>query len=151
MVGDDDEDTALLRQMSDEATEYISSFSWCETIVATYFGGGVGGVFAIFFYKIRPARAEVDPWIWVIVGDIPPAYLPISDCRSAAEAFKRYMCGMSKWVELARNGQAGSAEQGVPPVNVPATPEWAEELERRLQILTLIIKPLFEPDSKTIN
>ncbi len=90
MVGDDDEDTALLRQMSDEATEYISSFSWCATIVATYFGGGVGGVFAIFFYKIRPARTDVDPWIWVIVGDIPPAYLPISDCGSAAEAFKSY-------------------------------------------------------------
>jgi len=31
--------------------------------------------------------------------------------------------GMSKWVEHARRGQSGTPDDGVPPVNVPATPD----------------------------
>jgi hypothetical protein len=29
IVGDDEEDTTLLRKMSESARQYISSFSWC--------------------------------------------------------------------------------------------------------------------------
>jgi hypothetical protein len=32
-------------------------------------------------------------------------------------------------------------------VNVPATPEWAEELNGRLNLLTLLVKPHFEDES----
>jgi hypothetical protein len=45
---------------------------------------------------------------------------------------------MSKWVEHARRGQE-SAE--VIPVNVPSTPEWAENLNRRLETLRTTILP----------
>ena len=149
--GDDEEDTVLLRQMSEHARGYISSFRWCDAILSSYFGGGVGGVFAVFFFHIRPDRPDLDPWIWVAVGDVPPAYLPVNDCDSPAEMFRTYLRGMSKWVELARKGETGTAEQGVPPVNVPATPEWAEKLSQRLQLLTLIVKPFFEDESDTVN
>jgi hypothetical protein len=86
----------------------------------------------------------VDPWIWTIVGDIPPAYLPVSDCKSPAEVFRTYLSGMNRWVEFVRKGQSGTPEQGVPPVNVPATPEWAERLNQKLYGLTLAVKPFFE-------
>ena len=43
IVGDDEQDTILLRGMSDEARAYISSFPWCRTILSSYFGGGIGG------------------------------------------------------------------------------------------------------------
>jgi hypothetical protein len=142
--GDDETDTRLLCEMADDATRYITSFSWCGTVRGSYFGGGIGGIFAVFIFHIRPSRPEVDPWIWIMVGDIPPAYLPLSDSESPAEAFRTYMHGMSRWVEHARRGQTGTAEEDVPPVNVPATPEWAEELNQRLHGLTLIVKPLFE-------
>jgi hypothetical protein len=144
--GDDETDTALLREMAEDAKRYITSFSWCEAVHDSYFGGGFGGIFAIFFFHIRPGRSDVDPWIWVIVGDIPAAYLPLSDSESPAEAFRTYMHGMSKWVELARKGITGTYEQGVPPVNVPATPEWAEKVNQKLYGLTLTVKPLFEED-----
>ena len=84
-------------------------------------------------------------------GRCSPAYLPVNDCDSPAEMFRTYLRGMSKWVELARKGETGTAEQGVPPVNVPATPEWAEKLSQRLQLLTLIVKPFFEDESDTVN
>jgi len=146
IAGQDDEDTTLLREMLGKAERYLSSFLWCEKILHSYFGGGVGGVFAVFFFRIRPARDGVDPWIWVVVGDIPPAYLPISDCGSPAEVFRTYLRGMNKWVELARKGETGTPEQGVPPVNVPSTPEQAETLSLRLHTLLLVIKPFFEDE-----
>jgi hypothetical protein len=151
IAGDDEQDTILLRKMSEEAKQYISSFSWCDTILDAYFGGGVGGIFAIFFFHIRPTRPEVDAWIWVVVGDIPPAYLPVADCQSPAEVFRTYIRGMNKWVELARLGQTGTADEGVPPVNVPVTPEWAEKLNQRLHGLTLAVKPFFEDASNIVN
>ena len=148
IVGDDEQDTLLLRTMADDAEQYISSFPWCEAVLESFFGGGVGGIFAVFFFHIRPSRPDVEPWIWIAVGDIPPAYLPFSDCKSPAEVFRTYIRGMSNWVELARKGQAGTPEQGVPPVDLPATPEWAERLNEKLHGLTLAVKPFFEGESE---
>jgi hypothetical protein len=87
IVGDDEQDTVLLRKMSEDAKQYISSFPWCETILGSYFGGGVGGIFAVFFFHIRPSRSDVAPWIWIVVGPIPSAYLPISDCQFTSRGF----------------------------------------------------------------
>jgi hypothetical protein len=148
MKGDDAVDTRLLREMSEEAKRYISSFSWCGSVVDSYFAGGVGGIFAVFFFHIQPSRRGISPWIWIMVGDIPPAYLPLDDCSSPAEAFRTYLRGMRKWVEFAHESKTGTAEQGVPPVNVPATPEWAEKLDKKLQGLDTIIRPFFEVEQE---
>jgi hypothetical protein len=144
MVGDDDLDTAHLRQMLDEAERYLLSFSWCDSIVSAYFGGGVAKILAIFLFNISPARPDVNEWIWTIVGDIPPAYLPLEDCKSAMEAFETYIDGMKRWAMLAREGRVGTPEEGVPPVNVPATPQWAEKLEIKLRVLMDGASPFFE-------
>ena len=144
MAGDDDEDTALLRGMLEEAKNYVLSFSWCESIISSFFAGGVGKIFAIFLFKIAPLRSDVDQWMWIVVGDIPPAYLPLQDCKSSREVFETYLAGMKRWVELARQGREGTREDGVPPVNVPATPEWAETLDKRLRSLADLIRPFFE-------
>ncbi len=149
IASDDEVDLKLLQKMSGRATQYISSFSWCEGVLESYFAGGLGGIFAVFFFHIRPSRPEVDPWIWIMVGDIPSAYLPLSDCRSPSEALDTYIEGMSKWIELARQGKTGTAEQGVPPVNVPATPEWAERLRQKLDGLKEIVRPFFENGDDT--
>lgn len=153
MKGGDEEDTLLLRQMLPEAEAYLRSFTWCGGIQRSFFGGGVGGVFAVFLFNIRPTRPEVGPWIWIVTGDVPSAYLPIEDAKSSAEVFKTYLWGMSKWVEYARSGQNGPAGEEIPPVNVPATPEWAEKLEKRLNSLRLIIQPFFDDpgESSPVN
>jgi len=144
IVGDDEMDTVLLRKMAADADVFIRSFPWCTSVLESYFGDGIGGIFAIFFFHIRPSRPDVDSWIWIMIGDVPPAYLPLTDCDSPAAAFRTYMRGMSKWVELARKGQVGIPNEGVPPVNVPSTPEWAERVNQKLYGLTLTVQPLFE-------
>jgi hypothetical protein len=85
MTGEDDEDTALLRRMSQDAEAYLRSFSWCKEVSGSFFGGGVGGIIAVFLFNIRPARPAVGSWIWIIVGDIPSAYLPLEDAASPAD------------------------------------------------------------------
>jgi hypothetical protein len=146
LCGEDDEDTALLREMSHDAEGYLRSFSWCMDVRGAYYGGGVGGVFAIFLFNIQPSRQEVGTWMWTVVGDVPSAYLPVEDASTAKEVFTSYVRGLSKWIELARLGQSGTPDEGVPPINVPPTPEWADKLEHRLQSLVLIIKPFFDDD-----
>lgn len=144
MSGDDDEDTAFLREMLEHAKNYIQSFSWCDSIVSSYFAGGVGKVFAIFLFRINSSRRDVDSWEWIFVGDIPPAYLPFEDATSKLAAFETYIEGMKRWVEIARQGREPEPEDCCPPVNIPASPEWAEKLDSRLRTLSDVIKPFFE-------
>jgi hypothetical protein len=143
MKGDDEKDTLLLQQMSRDAEAYLRSFSWCGDVQTSFFGGGVGGLFAVFLFNIRATRPDVYSWIWVVVGDIPSAYLPIEDAKTPAEVFRTYLSGMRRWVDYARREQKEPAGDDVPPMNVPATPEWAEKLEKRLNSLCLIIQPFF--------
>lgn len=58
-----------------------------------------------------------------------------------------------KWVRLARQGKHGSTEDGVAPVNVPAKPQWADKLEKRLHLLRSTVKPFFgdEDEPTPIN
>lgn len=147
IFGDDQLDSILLRKMGIDAGVFIRSFPWCTTVLESFFGGGVGGIFAIYFFHIRSSRPDVDPWIWIMIGDVPPAYLPLTDCGSPAAAFRSYMHGMSKWVDFARNGRVGTPAEGVPPVNVPSTPEWAERVNQQLYGLTRAVKHLFEDES----
>jgi hypothetical protein len=143
LVAEDEDETLCLRQMHQDARTYLSSFSWCLGIQEARFGGGLGKVFAIFLFRID-ARPGIDSWIWVVVGDIPFAYLPLEDCGSPLGAFELYLDGMTKWIGLARQGKEGKPEDGVPPVNLPATPEWAEKLSVRLEALNQIMRPFFE-------
>lgn len=142
MTGDDEEDSEYLRQMLEQAQNYVQSFSWCNGIVSRYFAGGVGKIFAIFLFKINTSRPDVDPWEWIFVGDAPPAYLPLEDAGSKLRAFDTYLGGMKRWIKFAR--ETREPDDSCPPVNVPATPEWAEELDKRLRFLDAMMRPYFE-------
>jgi hypothetical protein len=132
MVGEDDAETQKLRSMECEARDFITHFDWCDSIRELYFGAGVGDVFAVFLARIRPARYSVDEYLWIVVGDIPSAYLVTDDCPNPKEALEGYIWEMRKWVALAKEGRTS---EDVIPVNVPATPEWAKTLEGRLDTL----------------
>ena len=140
LFGDDEEDTKLLQAMALYAREYLQSFAWCTSIRDAYFGDGVGAVVAVFLFHIEPSSPDVDEWLWVIVGDIPPAYLVVDDNTTPSLALRRYIEEMSKWVKLAKKGKSSSK---VIPVNVAATPENALLLEGRLNAIGEMILPRF--------
>ena len=148
MTGEDEEETARLREMEGQARAFLSSFQWCESIDGLYFGDGVGGVCAVFFAHIKPSRPDVDEHLWVVVGDLPPAYLVTDDCRTPKQALEGYIEEMRKWVALAKVGQAS---HDVIPVYVPPTPESAEALESRLDALEQKIIPQWFDQTDTIQ
>lgn len=140
MAGDDSEDTALLHAAYEEARAFLLSQKWCFGIGEVYFGDGVGGVVAIFLMQIHPVPTGVDQWLWIVVGDIPPAYLVLDDCHTPLDALKTYIGLMREWVALALQGKQS---EKVIPVSISATPENAELLESRLDVLTDFIVPHF--------
>lgn len=141
MTGDDQEDSGLLQQAYLEARSFLLAHKWCLGIGEAHFGVGLGGVVAVFLLAVDPVPTRVDEWVWVIVGDIPPAYLVLDDCPNPIAALKTYVGLMREWVDLARDGVSS---RKVIPVNAPSTPEYAMMLEDRLDTITNTILPWLE-------
>jgi hypothetical protein len=140
MRGDSDQDTALLKQMLKEAEAYLCSFDWCESIAESYFGLGIGGVVAVSLFRIVPKQKAVDEWLWVVGGDLPPAYLVTDDNPTPASALEAYVAEMSAWADAVEKGQS---VDDLIPVNVPPTRENAQQLRKRLTFLSEKVIPLY--------
>src|ERR1700731_2936765 len=96
MVGGDDEDTKLLQVMKSGAENYLRCFPWCKNIREIYFGDGYGGIVAVFLFRIEPSRRDVDQWLWVVFGDVPPAYLVVDARKTPSQALEGYIEEISK-------------------------------------------------------
>jgi hypothetical protein len=130
--GEDATETRLLKEMLKEAEEYLLGFAWCKEIIESYFGIGVGGVAAVFLFKIVPKGNNVDELLWVIVGDLPPAYLVVDCSPNAACALDNYIGEVQRWVDAVTSGKS---VEGVIPVNAAPTIENARQLQTRLDFL----------------
>lgn len=139
--GDSDEDTEVLRRMADEARFFLNKFDWCKEIRELYFGLGIGGVLAVFLARILPSEKDVDEWLWVIVGDLPSAYLVTDAASTPAAALRAYIEEMREWVAAVR---AGESVDNVIPVNAPVTPQNADALCSRLNHIERELIPEFE-------
>jgi len=91
MVGGDAEDTKLLSVMAAGAENFIRCFSWCREIREAYFGDGYGGIVAVFLFRIESSRTDVDEWLWVVFGDVPPAYLVTDLAKIPSQALIVYL------------------------------------------------------------
>jgi hypothetical protein len=131
--------------MLKEATDYLDSFKWCRQIVESYVGIAVPGVVAVFLSRIIPNQPDVDEWLWLIVGDLPPAYITTEDAPNPATALDAYIGAMEKWVDAARSGKP---VDGLIPVNVPPTKEYADMLAKRLRLLDAEILSHYKEDLK---
>lgn len=130
--GDTQKDTHLLQQMAEEAQGFLRSFGWCTRVEKGWFGWGVGSIAAVFLFEIVPSSPAVDRVLWVIVGDLPSAYLVVDDIPTPLEALKTYVELMEDWIAAVR---AGNSTDDCIPVNQPATREVADALEVRLEFV----------------
>jgi hypothetical protein len=129
----DDIDSALA-----SARQFILFYDWCKSIEYQYLGAAFDGIIYIFLFKIKSDRADVDSWIWVIVGDIPSAYLTCDDAATPYEALDSYVGAMEQWVSAAKEGKSVA---NLIPVNVPASHENGIRLEVRLKFIDEKILP----------
>jgi hypothetical protein len=143
--GEDDNEIQLLKAMLSDAERYLLSFGWCRDIIESYIGIGVGGVVAVFLFQITPNGKLVDEWLWVIVGDIPPAYITIDSAPNSACALDAYIGAMQKWINAVSNGHP---VDGLIRVNVSPSLENVGRLKSRLDFLDKQILSRYSDDLK---
>ena len=139
--GDSAEDTTALRKMAAEVRDYLSLFRWCPPIKELYLAKGVGDVVAVFLVQFLTAIAGKDEYLWVIVGDLPSAYLVLDEIKTPSKALERYCELMSDWADAVLQKKSLST---VFPVRAGATEENALALQKRLKFLRERVIPMFE-------
>ena len=138
MVGEDEDETVSLRQMFERAEAYLKSFKWCAPIAERFFGYGLGGVVAVFLFKFATKIKGTDDWLWVVVGDMPSAYLVTDHAPDAGCALLGYCQLMEEWAQAVLDG--GAVDKTFP-VAAPATPDLAEMLLSRIGFIREHIIP----------
>ncbi len=53
----------------------LDTFSWATRTGEVWAGECIPGILGLFLVELEPARPEIDEYIWVVVGDLPPAFL----------------------------------------------------------------------------
>jgi len=139
------ENVEKVSSMYQEAMDYLRFYNWCLDIRESYVGLLYPGIVAVFLFKITPSRKGIDEWIWVAVGDLPPAYITTDECPNPATALDGYIGAMLEWVDAAQNGKSVAA---LIPVNVPATKEFGDLLKARLDFLDSRILAEYQNDLK---
>jgi hypothetical protein len=136
--GDDDLDTKLLRAMAEEAIRYVRSFPWCIELHETYFSDGVGGVVALFLSCVTIRQAETPEWIWVIVGDLPSAYMEFEPSHSPRAALLRYIEGVEEWLAASEEERPSA---NLIPIDVPPGTEFIDMPQGRIETLRSLVLP----------
>ena len=122
-----------VKELAKEAHSYLLSFPWCLSINKGWLVYPCGYVIGLFCFEIVPDVAKgADNHVWVIVGDLPPAYIDILSAPSAHSALDLYIKLMEEWASKVNNGEDIS---DCYPVNVPATKEYADMLTTRMNLL----------------
>jgi len=120
-------------ELMQRARRYLSGFKWCAGIREEYVGILIEDLFGVFLFRIEPARPGVPEWTWIVIGDLPPAYIACDgDTPNPACALDAYMGCMEDWISAVKEGKS---VQELIPVNAPATLEFATALEGRLNLI----------------
>ena len=120
-----------VQEFAQRAIAFVRGFRWCRDVTACTLGFAVAGVLGIFRVDLVPGEGA-DPTVWVIVGDLPPAYIAFEPDDSWQDALRGYVEETRLWTEAAATG--GDVSELIP-VNVPPTPEYAAMLSGRLDFL----------------
>jgi hypothetical protein len=138
MAGDCPEDTHLLRKALAKAEAFLAGHAWCEKIQERHFGICIGGIVSVFLFEIVPTRPDIDALLWVVVGDLPSAYLVTDEAPDPAEAMVQYIGLMRDWFLVVNDGGDLS---GVFPVEAAPTRANASALESRLNYIEKDVLP----------
>lgn len=127
-----DPDARSIEKLHAEARTYLEYYDWCETITEEYVGMVYPGIVGVFLFRFVPTRKGIDEWVWVITGDLPPAYITCEESPNPATALDAYIGAMLEWIKAVDEG--ASTDQLIP-VNVAPSKENAARLKIRLDFL----------------
>jgi hypothetical protein len=101
-----------------------------------------GYILGLIFFHVVSVDQHAPQYVWVIVGDIRPAFFDAQEYSDAKAVLRHYIDGMKAWVDCASNGQI--LDTSIIQVNVPPTREWAKRLQTRLTIIEEEIMPYLQ-------
>jgi hypothetical protein len=133
------EDNKSLFVFARKAKDFLLSFKWCLDIQASFLVHGWDGILGVFYFQIVPHDSGVSRKIWVVFGDIPPAYLINEEFKHPSEVLEAYVHEMRRWVLAVESGQP--IDELIPVyyangnTQVPATKEFAAALASRLTFI----------------
>jgi hypothetical protein len=78
--------------------------------------------------------------LWVVTGDLPPAYFVTDSAINPKEALEVYCELMEDWVKAVEND---TSLDDVYPIAVPATQEYADLLNKRIKFIKEEIIPQY--------
>jgi len=125
-----------------EARDYVVGQPWTLSVEEGWVGAVYPGIIGIFAFRIRPRDANAPEWHWVIVGDLPTAYVATDDARVPSEALDSYIGVMTKWADSILEGRT----EDVYPVETEATVTNAKALKSRLTFLDSRVLPRVRND-----
>lgn len=138
----DPEEDARLAVREEEARAYVGSFAWSKPIREVLLAFGMSGILSLFLFRFEePIRweGEEDIELWVIVGDLPPAYFATDDSPKPGEALETYCVFMEDWASRILNGEDLT---GAYPIAAAPTEEHARMLKSRLEYIRQEIIPI---------
>jgi len=123
-----------------EARAFLLAQSWCRAVRALTLKKWIEGVLALLYAEIEPEpQSGADEAVWVVVGDLPPAYLDVPSVPTDREALEAYIALLEEWVEAVRSGEP--IDELMPIYHrhslapVPPTLRFAEMIELRVKYL----------------
>jgi hypothetical protein len=122
----------------DKANSFLNGFSWAEGRKNLWVADCIPGIIGIFLVELAPREQDIDQYIWVVVGDLPPAYLSSQYAKSPRDALDGYMGEMLAWVEAVENGRP--TDDLIPNDGAPTLAN-AQALRSRLEFLGREILP----------
>jgi hypothetical protein len=122
-----------IHDIANRAIGFVDDQPWCNKLKSIWLADSVGHIYGIFLADIEVSiNSGADDQVWVVVGDIPTAYLDVKSCKTTDEVTEAYVFLMREWISAVYNGQDVSE---LYPVGVPATIEWAKKLESRIKFI----------------
>jgi hypothetical protein len=133
-AGEDVEETDLGRRIVADAVSYLAGFAWCDSLVEVWAGIMIPPVLGVVLAQIDAGDGDADEWLWVVVGDLPSAYINFDQgfTPNAACALDSYVGNMQHWAEAVEQGRSVEGEY---PVDAEPTVENARLLRRRLRFI----------------
>lgn len=122
----------------EKSSSFARCQSWVESVIQTLVAHFFPSIFLIVLIESRKNYVSENEWAWVIVGDLPPAYINDSTCNTPYDALDAYIGEMDEWVAATSSGQS---VEHLKPVNAKSSPDYADRLKTRLDFINSKILP----------
>lgn len=125
-----------VRAVGEGAQALLLRFFWCKRILRAEVGFALPGRFGVFHFHIEAARPGVPESLWVVFGDLAPAYFAGPQLVDWRAVLAVYVDRVQRWAADVLKGGDGEDILPIQPPNDAAT---AMALLKRLDVLREIL------------